>query len=41
MSTNKKKMHCGREILFNKLGQIILKKRFLPKLTIKFYTRIT
>lgn len=37
MSKNKKKIIFGREILFNKLGQIFLKTRVVIVPTIKFY----
>lgn len=37
MSANNKKIFFIREILFNRFGQIILKKKFLSKNKKKFY----
>jgi len=37
MKKNKKKYLLGNEILFNKRGQIFLKKRFLIQSTTRFY----
>jgi hypothetical protein len=41
MSKNKKKILLGREILFNKLGQIFLKKRLIAQITTKFFRYIS
>lgn len=41
MSKNKKKILLGREIIFNKLGQIFLKKRFIAQITTKFFRYIS
>jgi hypothetical protein len=40
MSKNKKKILLGREILYNKFGQIFLKKRFIAQITTKFFRYI-
>ena len=37
MCKNKKKVLFNKEILFNKFGQIYLRKKVLPKCTTKFF----
>jgi hypothetical protein len=41
MSKYKKNIYLSREILFNKYGQILFKKRFISKKGIKFYRFIS
>jgi hypothetical protein len=41
MSNSKKKVYFSREIIFNKQGQIFLKKRFISRVVIKFYRFIS
>jgi hypothetical protein len=41
MSKYKKKIYFSREIIFNKQGQIIFKKRFISRVAIKFYRFIS
>jgi len=37
MGFNKKKNFLTKEILFNKLGQILIRKRFLFRATMQFF----
>lgn len=37
MSKNKKKVIATKEIIYNSLGQITIKKKFISKLTTNFY----
>ena len=41
MNLNKKKIVFSKEILFNKAGQFVLKRRFLFQYTNKFYRFIS
>ena len=41
MSLKRKKIVVNKEILFNKTGQLLLKKRFLFQLINKFYRCIS
>lgn len=40
MGNNKKKVFGGIEIIYNNLGQIFFKKRFILKDVVKFYRYI-
>ena len=40
MGINKKKLFFGKEIIFNNLGQISIKKRFLYSSIINYYRYI-
>jgi hypothetical protein len=40
MGANKKQIIYGFEIIYNSLGQVMLKKRFLNKQTLSYYRYI-
>jgi hypothetical protein len=40
MSKNKKKLIFGKEIIYNRVGQILFKNRFIVKFTANFYRYI-